>query len=456
MFEIWRSEALRQALVAAICVGGGFALGYPMSGLLAFLSLALLWNLIQATRLVRWLDSAKLTDVPRSTGLWGEIFEGIHDLRRRNRKRKKRLASIVSEFQASTAALPDAAIVINHDSEIVWFNNAAETLFGLRSPRDTGRKIDAVVPGDAFAHYLETIDDNEAGERAIQIASPQDAAATLSIRIVPYGNRQRLLIGRDISHVQRLEQTRRDFVANASHELRTPLTVMRGYVDLLLSEMDADEESELNDWAQPLAEMATQSARMEQIIADLLKLARLESNTLDISSEPVDVETLLTELEEEARELSAGRHELAFFVEPELNIRGRSGEIYSAFSNLVFNALRYTPDGGTVNVHWAQDADGAHFVVEDTGPGISEADLPRITERFYRADVARSRETGGTGLGLSIVKHATERQGGQLNIRSVLGQGSRFSCDFPPGRIVLEDALAAELSADFGYASAED
>lgn len=391
----------------------------------------LLWHLVQLHRLVRWLSVGKLGELPEANGIWGRVFEGIYDLKRRNRKRKRRLAAMVSEFQASTAALPDAAVVINKDDEIVWFNDAARSLLKI-SNRDIGQRIGFLLRSPDFTRYMQIGD----YDKAVELPAQDDPNVTISLRIVPYGNQQRLMIGRDVSHLRRLEQTRRDFVANASHELRTPLTVLKGYLDM----MSGEGEGELQAWRAPLDEMLQQSERMERIIGDLLKLARLESSHTDVPEEAVNMADLLRELEQEAREISRGRHTLAFSLEDRTPMLGRRAELYSALSNLVFNALQYTPDGGEVRVRWWLDRQGAHFAVTDTGIGIAARDLPRLTERFYRVDVARSRETGGTGLGLAIVKHAVERHDGVLEIDSRIGVGSTFSCHFPRLRLVTEAA----------------
>lgn len=429
--EAWRSELLRIGLWCAAGLAVGVMTGSLAWALVAVALPMLLVNALQLLRLSDWLAAGKLSELPEATGLWGRVFEGIYDLKRRNRKRKRRLAAIVSEFQASTAALPDAAVVINKDDEIVWFNDAAERLLSI-THRDIGQRIGFLLRSPDFNRYLASGD----YEGAVELPSHIDQNVTLSIRIVPYGNRQRLMIGRDVSHLRRLEQTRRDFVANASHELRTPLTVLKGYLDMMASER----EGPLAMWNAPLGEMLQQSERMERIIADLLKLARLETTPGEAQEEPIDIVELLGELEDEAKEISRGRHKLVFEVEDEQALTGRRSELYSAFSNLVFNALQYTPEGGQVTVRWWADAQECHLSVADTGIGVAPKDLPRLTERFYRVDVARSRATGGTGLGLAIVKHAVEQHQGYLHIDSEYGQGSTFSCHFPATRLVREAA----------------
>ena len=429
--EAWRGEIWRGAL---LCVFGLLVGALSDSWSWALLAIAvplLLLHFRQLFRLAQWLASGKISELPEASGLWGQVFEGIYELKRRNRKRKKRLAAMVAEFQASTAALPDAAVVINKDDAIVWFNDAAERLLNF-SNQDIGQRVGFLLRSPEFNRYLAGRD----YENAVEVLSHVDPSKSLSIRIVPYGNGQRLMIARDISHLRRLEQTRRDFVANASHELRTPLTVLKGYLDMMASER----EGPLADWNAPIGEMLQQSERMERIISDLLKLASLESVADEATEEPVNVAELLAELEVEAGEISRGGHNLVFKVEDRRPLMGTRTQIYSAFSNLVFNALQYTPEGGEVTVRWWVDAQGAHLTVTDTGIGIADKDLPRLTERFYRVDVARSRATGGTGLGLAIVKHAVEQNQGDLDIASTIGKGSTFSCHFPVTRVVPESA----------------
>lgn len=423
----WQGELRRIGLWAMLGLLVGVWVDSLAWGLCAATVPYAFWHTVQAYRLTKWLSGGRLSEIPEATGLWGSIFEGIYSLKRRNRKRKRRLAAIVSEFQASTAALPDAAVVINRDEEIVWFNQAASRLLGFGTQRDVGQRIGFLLRSPDFNRYIESGD----YESGVEIAAPNNEDVTLNIRLVPYGNQQRLLIARDVSHLHRLEQTRRDFVANASHELRTPLTVLSGYLDM----MEQEGDSELDGWRTPILEMRNQAHRMQRIITDLLKLARLETNTLDVGLEPVDIADVVRELEDEARELSQGRHTLDFSAQPQVFVTGRRSELYSCLSNLVFNALQYTPEGGSISVRWWRDERGAHFSVRDTGIGVSSRDLPRLTERFYRVDVARSRETGGTGLGLAIVKHALERHQGELEIESEEGKGSCFTCHFPLERL---------------------
>lgn len=430
--EIFKA-ALRGFL--GFLIGGLF--GHWLLGVGLGLALYLLMHLRYLAALRKWFQAPKQTELPEPGGIWGEVFESLLTLQKRNRKRKKRLAAIVSEFQASTEALPDGAVVLGERGEIVWFNTAGRTLLGLRSPQDFGQRVANLVRHPAFTAYFTNGDYSS----EVEAPSPINIAVLLSYRIIPYGNGQRLLVVRDISDLRRLDTIRRDFVANASHELRTPLTVLRGYLDM----MSGDVGGPLKPWAGPIGEMRAQAQRMEALIADLLKLARLEAEGQQARLDVLDVPAMLHRIVEDARALSNGQHVFETDIAPGAQLLGRDVELQSLFTNLIANACQYTPAEGIIRVRWWCDADGANFQVADTGIGISEKDLPRLTERFYRVDVGRSRASGGTGLGLSIVKHALERHEARLKIESELGVGSTFTCHFPPHRVQL--APSAERAA---------
>lgn len=433
------TPALQQELFKAalrgllgMVVGGLF--GHWLLGIGLGLGLYLLMHLRYLTALRKWFAAPKQVELPEPGGIWGEVFESLLTLQKRNRKRKKRLAAIVSEFQASTEALPDGAVVLGERGEIVWFNTAGRTLLGLRSPQDFGQRVANLIRHPAFTSYFASGD--YSGE--IEAPSPINTAVLLSYRIIPYGNGQRLLVVRDISDLRRLDTIRRDFVANASHELRTPLTVLRGYLDM----MSADAAGPLKPWAAPISEMRGQAQRMEALIADLLKLARLEAEGQQARLDVLDVPAMLGRSVEDARTVSKGQHRFESDIAPNVRLLGRDVEVQSIFTNLIANACQYTPAGGIVRVRWWGDTEGAHFSVADTGIGIAEKDLPRLTERFYRVDVGRSRSSGGTGLGLSIVKHALERHEARLKIESEVGVGSTFICNFPLHRVQIDVASA--------------
>lgn len=424
----WRQEFSKLMLLALLGALVGWMFSHATLGLCAVIVFYLALHLRRLAELRAWLKHPKRYELSEPSGIWGEVFDRLLDMQRRSRKKKKRLSAMLSEFQASTAALPDGAVVLGPSGEIVWFNHAAQKLLGLRSPQDIGLRIPNLLRSPVFADYLT------AGvyESEVETPSPLSNAKTLSLRIIPYGHDQRLLIARDVSDMKRLETARRDFVANASHELRTPLTVLRGYLEML--EPEAKERGVLADWRVPILEMKSQTQRMESLVADMLKLARLEADSQN-RQELLDVPRLIGRVVEEAKAMSQGNHRFEQQVEQRLFLLGGEVEIFSVFTNLVSNAVRYTPAGGVIRVQWMPEQDGACFSVADSGIGISARDLPRLTERFYRVDEGRSRASGGTGLGLSIVKHAMERHEGRLQIESELGVGSTFSCHFPRSRI---------------------
>jgi len=421
-------ELLRAVLWALVGAFVGRQFGQTWAGVAVMLAVRLVLHLRHISSLRAWLERPKQVALPIVGGTWGEVFDGLLNLQKRNRKRKKKLAAILAEFQASTEALPDGAVVLGPNGEIVWFNAAAQAMLALRLPQDLGLRVPNLVRAPAFTEYFAKGDYSH----DVEAPSALNQQVILSFRIIPYGNGQRLMIVRDISELKRLEMARRDFVANASHELRTPLTVLRGYLDMM--EPESRREGPLSAWRTPLAEMRGQAARMESLIADMLKLARLESDVVLSRQDLLEVPRMLAQSLEEAKAVSKNNHRFEFEVQPDLRLFGRDTEVQSIFTNLVNNAIQYTPPGGIIRVRWWGDDKGAHFSVADTGIGIAEKDIPRVTERFYRVDVGRSRASGGTGLGLSIVKHALEHHEGRLTVESELGVGSTFTCHFPPHR----------------------
>lgn len=428
--RLWQRELLR--LILLLLLGGlaGWLFEHPAAGV-AIAALFVL--LLQARNLIRlrlWLQMPKRLELPEPGGLWGEVFDGLIELQRKNRKKKKKLAAMLSEFQASTAALPDGAVVLGERGEIAWFNSAAQRLLGLRVPQDIGIRVPNLIRHPDFAQYF----DGGEFDREAELPSPINPAKTLSLRVVPYGRNQRLLIVRDVSERLMLDAARRDFVANASHELRTPLTVLRGYLDLM--EMESQGNGVLAPWQAPVVEMRSQAMRMENLINDMLKLARLESGRAQMREERLDAPAMIQRAVEDARALSRGQHRFELAVEPGLGLSGGETQLQSIFVNLISNAVRYTPPGGAIRVRWQQTAEGVRFSVADTGIGIAQKDIPRLTERFYRVDVGRSQASGGTGLGLSIVKHALEAFDGRLEIESEIGVGSTFTGVFPPHRLL--------------------
>lgn len=442
LIETWRHELLKLGALTLLGLIVGLMFRYVLAGVCVVLFGLLVTHLRRLAQLRAWLVSPKRHELPEASGLWGEIFDLLLDRQRRNKRKRKRLQGMLAEFEASTAALPDGAVVLSQRGEIAWFNHAAQTLLGLRAPQDVGLRVANLIRHPTFTDYLAS----EQYEREVEAPSPVNRAKILSLRIIPYGSNQRLLIARDVSELKRLEVARRDFVANASHELRTPLTVLRGYLEMM--EPEAKGAGPLAAWRAPLQEMRNQAARMEALVTDMLKLARLEADSATPRDDLLDVPQLVTRVVEEARALSKGAHQFDAHIETGLGLVGGETELLSVMGNLVSNAVRYTPNDGTIRVAWESSRDGAVFSVSDTGIGIAEEDLPRLTERFYRVDVGRSRASGGTGLGLSIVKHALERFDARLEIRSQVGVGSTFLCHFPAHRLrrVAERAAAGALA----------
>lgn len=415
---------LAAMIIAALIVG--WIVGHVGIWLFIAISLALVWQWINLHRLQHWLTRNRRFDVPRVGGLWDSIFDQFYQLRRRDRERKRRLAQLLREIRDTSVAMPDGLVILDRAGEIHWLNEAAGRLLHLRVPRDIGQRLPNLVRHPDFIHYLNSGDYRE----PVTLVSPFTRGQHLTLRIVPYGEEQRLVLVRDSTRLLRLEEMRREFVANASHELRSPLTVMRGYLESMSEAPGLQVE-----WGKPLVAMRNQTARMTAIVSDLLELSRLETERREAPYAPVNVVVLARRIREAALSLGEGPSDIMLEVDDSLQLLGAERELYSAFSNLVFNAMKYTPKGGTVAVRWAGDAQGACFSVADTGIGISEAHVPRLTERFYRVDRSRQRDNGGTGLGLAIVKHVLQHHGATLSIESTPGHGSRFSCRFGPDRL---------------------
>ncbi|MCG8428881.1 MAG: phosphate regulon sensor histidine kinase PhoR [Chromatiales bacterium] len=416
----------------------GWLLGRLPEVLLISVILYLVWHLQQIIRLNLWLKEPKQHKKPYAVGIWSAVLAAIESLRERGRKRKRKLGRMLSGFQESTNALPDATVVIDSSGEMEWWNVPASEMLGLNRKRDKGRKIDQVITDRVFLKYLAEGD----YLRPIQIPAPVDSGISLEVRVVPYGKGKRLLQARDITRLHQLETVRRDFVANVSHEMRTPLTVIHGYLETM---GDSDDPS-LADWQHIFGQMRQQTVRMQRIVGDLLLLSRLETSQGEGGQTVVDVPDLVKSLQQEAINLSGdAKHRITVDIDEELWLFANPDELDSAFSNLVFNAVRYTPAGGGITLQWVLTESGPCFTVKDTGIGIDNEHIPRLTERFYRVDVGRSRQSGGTGLGLAIVKHVLTRHNGALRIESEPGEGSIFTCSFPGSRV--REAESGTVSA---------
>jgi len=411
--------------------------------LVAGLFLYILWHYRILKQLYIWLLKRGGSEPPELPGIIDDICREIDFLREHHRQRKGRLTSFLRRFQEATSALPDAVIVLGEYGTIEWANQKAADYLGIRWPQDGGQRISNLIRHPDLASFLNSKGADP--DRSLQLESPINTGQILEYRMAPYGEGQKLLMARDITSIQRANQMRKDFIANASHELRTPLTVISGYLENFVDELAQFPEILRSQ----ILQMRQQTERMQRLIDDLLTLAVLETGAKHAHDEVILAPELLSSIYQEAQGVS-GIMEHIFYLdcEPNLCLRGNQREIYSAFSNLVLNAVQHTPEHGIIRLRWYADGDGAHFSVSDTGEGIALEHIPRITERFYRVDKGRSRDKGGTGLGLAIVKHVMIRHGSSLFIESQPGKGSTFRCDFPADRIVYKkDDLDASLSA---------
>ena len=419
-------------------------MGHPWWGIAGALAIELVRNLVNLHQFDHWLRNRNRRDPPDAGGLWGDLVSQVSRLHRRKQFHKKRLLSLFRELRRSTASMPDGVVALNSANEIVWFNRKAAELLGLKRKTDFGIQIAGLLRVPEFSRYLAKGDYSA----SLRVPPRVGDATTLEFQGVPYGEGQVFLLVRDVTRQSQLETMRKDFVANASHELRSPLTVISGYLETL-----ALDDTLPDDLRGPIGEMRRQSERMTTIISDLLELSRLEATDEQVVGTPIDVVGLLTLLRKDLSARDAKAHAVELRIESPDGLMGDQGLIHSAFWNLVDNAAKYTPPGGTITLRWWTDDDGGHFSVTDTGPGIAAEHLPRLTERFYRVDPGRARDKGGSGLGLAIVRHVLQKHGGELKIESVEGRGSTFSCHFAPLRLVRESVAKA---TDSRYSAEQD
>lgn len=384
----------------------------------------LFWHYKQIFLLDKWLWRDKKLSPPRGDGTWQQLFDGIYYRHRKARKKNKELRALIRRFRDGAEALPDALVVLRADWTIIWCNKLAQQLVGLRWPLDENQRIDNLLRTPEFQTYLQ----QKQFSQALELSSPVNDELTLEYRVLAYGHNQFLMMVRDITQLKQLEQVRKDFVANVSHELRTPLTVLQGYLEL----MDTQDLPQLAIWQKAHHVMLEQTKRMDALVQQLLTLSRIEAAGQMHVEECVDVPALLALLKEESSTLNREKqHTIEFHVEASLYVSGLSEELRSAFSNLISNAIKYTPANGHIKISWQRQHQKAIFSVQDNGDGIAPQHLKRLTERFYRVDEARARTTGGTGLGLAIVKHVLQRHHTKLMIFSELQYGSTFSFSLP-------------------------
>ena len=414
------------SLVVGLLFGAAWGWAILAIGLLMFLA----WHTRHLARLGAWLANPLPRKVPEGEWIWDQVLGALHRLERDAGKREQGLADALAHMRRAVQALPDGLVMLDAANHIEWCNRTAESQLELDGRADVGQNIGNLVRDPAFIEYLE-----KPTQSPVRITRGPGVA--LSLRLIAFGQSQKLLLTRDVTQTERVEAMRRDFVANVSHELRTPLTVLVGFLETLQNlKLDAQRQRDY------LGMMQEQAARMQRIIDDLLTLSVLDGAPLAAADTRVPVRALVERLKADAEALSGGKHRIEVLIEGHSDLLGVDSELASAFGNLVSNAIRYTPAGGAVTLAWREALDGARFSVEDTGIGIDAEHLPRLAERFYRVDRSRSRETGGTGLGLAIAKRALARHEATLEIQSEPGKGSRFSARFPSRRLAAKGLVS--------------
>lgn len=429
----WKRLVLELLLCCIPAVILGLIFGHLPWFLLLAVTGLLVWHFWNLLRLSWWLWVDRSMTPPPGRGSWDPLLYGLHQMQLRNKKRRKELGNLIKRFRSGAESLPDAVVLTTEEGTIFWCNGLAQQLLGLRWPDDNGQNILNLLRYPEFTRYLSHKD------FARPLTLVLNNGRHLEFRVMPYSEEQWLLVARDVTQMHQLEGARRNFFANVSHELRTPLTVLQGYLEMM---QDQTLEGPLREKA--LGTMREQTSRMEGLVKQLLTLSKIEAAPAMVLNEKIDVPLMLRVVEREAQTLSQQRQTLQFDIDSTLKVFGNEEQLRSAISNLVYNAVNHTPDGTYITVSWKRIAGGACFSVADTGPGISAEHIPRLTERFYRVDKARSRQTGGSGLGLAIVKHALSHHDARLHIESQLGIGTTFSFVLPERLIVNEKAIQAE------------
>lgn len=418
-------------IVVSVILGFFFDETVALLFLSSILLIIVSYHIISLASLDRWLQrydpsAQAMASVPNNFGAWGDVFVRLTRYMRRYYRNRQSLSRALERLQRATSAMPDGIIILDKIDRIEWCNPVAEQHLGLDLKMDIGQHITHLVRQMQFVEYLSSGDFS----KPVIIKQSRYQEIMLSLQLVPYGDEEKLLISRDITRFEKMEIMRRDFIANVSHELRTPLTVINGFLEMLQDNGMKDSDMEKH----ALGLMSQQSRRMQRLVEDLLTLSRLENGQNILREEEVDIKELLQSLLHEAQSLSAERHTITLQLkEDDINVLGSADELRSALGNLVSNAVRYTPDGGDIILSWGEEK--GLFYVRDSGIGIEPQHIPRLTERFYRIDRSRSRETGGTGLGLAIVKHILNRHQARMDIISELGKGSTFKVWFPLKRL---------------------
>lgn len=416
----WQKEINTVVLMFMGVALVGWATGLFMPLLFMLMAAIIMRQVVMINRFEKWISKGGRGKYPKVTGIWETIYYHVYRIKKDEKRRKKKFRKIIDQFRQSTEALPDAAVVLGTHDEIDWANKAARDVFGLQAS-DKGQRIPNLIRYPEFIRYLKSGNFQE----SVFLPSPVDHRIILEVRVVPYGAGLRLLLAQDVTQLKKMERMRKDFVANVSHELRTPLTVLKGYLETLQDMDDGYSPLLTNSFQQ----MRGQTERMQHLVDDLLLLTRLE--TQQKKTQCVDVPALLSQICQEGDSLENDARRIQLTLESPAHIVGEEQELRSAFTNLLGNALKYSPDDSLVKVRWYQEHKAFVLSVEDYGEGIAKTDIPRVTERFYRVEAKRAKKVTGTGLGLAIVKHVLMRHDARLSITSELGKGSCFSCHFP-------------------------
>ncbi|NQY27359.1 MAG: phosphate regulon sensor histidine kinase PhoR [Piscirickettsiaceae bacterium] len=422
-WDYWR-------LIAIVSIAGfiGLLVGQMLPLMFVAVVVYALWLQHSWNKLYRWMRNSKKYSSPSADGVINDVCREIERVRKQNRARKKKLTGYLKRFQATTSALPDGIVVVATDGRIIWSNKAAERLLGVFWPQDNHVRVTNLIRDPKFQQLFDSgLKDGQ----FVNVISPFNPNLNLEVKIVKYMGSGRLLVARDITKTIKLQTMRRDFVANVSHELRTPLTVLRGYLETL------NQDSPVELWGSALPVMQQQTERMHLMITELLALSQLETGEKAVQHEPCDIQALLVSVRDDAQKLQHYRnHQIELELMTDKGLLADVDELRSAISNLVFNAVKYTPGNSKIIIRWFVDKKGAHIEVSDNGEGIAKEHLERLTERFYRVDSGRAKEAGGTGLGLAIAKHILQRHNAELTISSELGKGSQFRCSFPLNQVL--------------------
>ena len=427
MFRDWNLELNQFIFLLAVGATAGWLLGFPGVGVALVTVPYSFWMLFRLKALVGWLQSGGKDEPPESGGIWGRLFDNLYQIQQANKQQISELNDIIVRAQQSTNAIADGVVVVDKFGALDWWNEAGGKFLGLRLPADKKNPLVNLLRDPRFIRYFKS----KNYSNPITIPSSQNPNQMLQFEITLFGEGERLIVVRDVTRLTQLEQMRKDFVANVSHELRTPLTVVKGYLETFLDLISGNPQLERG-----LQQMHNQTQRMELLINDLLMLSRLETDTELKTNNPVSAPALIRQIYNDGLAVNDNKqHEINLEIDESLDICGDVNELRSAFSNLLVNAINYTPEQGNIVVRWYQDETGIFMEVEDDGIGIDSKHIPRLTERFYRADEGRDAKSGGTGLGLAIVKHVLIHHNANLEIISNLGEGSLFRCRFPVSAI---------------------